>query len=141
MPSEQSHREQAKNNEEAALSIRDTFPDWAVTMCFYSALHCIEAYAKVQKVDLEEKYQGSSSPHDRLFDYVRDIADRRDRSLEKAYKNLKNESQIARYLTGMKAGIKTSIKTNSRFHYTRHTKIDVDRSFDNLQIVKKLLNP
>lgn len=134
MPSEQSHREQAKYNEEAALSIRDTSPDWAVTMCFYSALHCVAAYAKVQREDLEQKYQGSSSPHDRLFDYVRDIAvTRKDRDLEKAYKNLKNESQIARYLTG--------IRTNARVHYSRSQKTDVDKSFDNLQIVKKLLNP
>ncbi|MGB3267100.1 MAG: hypothetical protein WBA89_24495 [Microcoleus sp.] len=134
MPSEQSHREQAKYNEEAALSIRDDSPDWAVTMCFYSALHCVAAYAKVQGDDLEQKYQGSSSPHDRLFDYVRDIAvARQDRNLDKAYKNLKNESQIARYLT--------NIKTNARDYYRRYKKTDVDKSFDNLQIVKKLLNP
>ncbi len=133
MPSEQSHREQAKYNEEAALSIRDTSPDWAVTMCFYSALHCVAAYAKVQGEDLEQKYQGSSSPHDRLFDYVRDLAvTRQDRNLEKAYKNLKKESQIARYLTG--------IKTNAMVHYSRYKKTDVDKSFDNLQIVKQLLN-
>lgn len=132
MPSEQSHREQAEYNEEAALSIRDTFPDWAVTMCFYAALHWVECYAKLQGDDLEKKYQGYQ-PHERLLGYVRDIANtRRDRDLEKAYKNLRNESQISRYLTG--------IKTSSRVNYSRQNKTGVDQSFDNLRIVKQRLN-
>ncbi len=133
MASEQSHREQADYNEEAALSIRDTSPDWAVTMCFYAALHWVECYAKVQGDDLEQKYQGCPSPHDRLFSYVRYIAvTRRDRDLEKAYKNLRKESQTARYLTG--------IRTSSRVNYSRHNKTAVDQSFNNLQIVKQRLN-
>ncbi len=132
MPNEHSHREQAGYNEEAAVTIRDTSPDWAVTMCFYAALHWVEWYAKVQGDDLEQQYQGRPSPHDRLFDYVRDIAATlRDRELEKAYKNLKNASQTARYLEG--------IRTNSRIHYGRHNTTGVNNSFDNLRIVKQRL--
>lgn len=63
MPSKQSHREQAEYNEEAALSIRDTSPDWAVTMCFYAALHWVEWYAKVRGDELERQYQNYPSPH------------------------------------------------------------------------------
>lgn len=133
MPSEQSHREQAEYNEEAAHNIRDTAPDWAVTMCFYAALHWVECYAKVQGDDLEQKYQGCLSPHDRLLSYVRYISvTRRDRDLEKAYKNLRNESQTARYLTG--------IRTSSRVNYSRQNKTGVNQSFDNLRIVKQRLN-
>jgi hypothetical protein len=133
MPSEHSHREQAEYNEEAAVSIRDTAPDWAVTMCFYAALHWVQWYAKDRGEDLEQKYPNRPSPHDRLLDYVRDLAGiRRDRDLEKAYKNLKNASQIARYLT--------DIRTNSRLYYTRHKPTDLDNSFNNLQIVKRQLN-
>lgn len=133
MPSKQSHREQAEYNEEAAVSIRDTYPDWAVTMCFYAALHWVAGYAKDQGDDLEEKYPGCTSPHDRLFDYVRDLAKtKRDRELEKAYKNLRNESQIARYLY--------TITTNSRYYYSRLKKGEVDKSFENLRIVKQRLN-
>ncbi|MGL5063473.1 MAG: hypothetical protein ACRC62_26115 [Microcoleus sp.] len=134
MPSEQSHREQAKYNEEAALSIRDNSPDWAVTMCFYSALHCVAAYAQLQGDDLKQKYPGYDKPHERLFDYVRDLAAaRQDRDLVMAYKNLKKASQTARYLTG--------IEMNSRDYYkSRHKKNEVDKSFDNLEIVKQRLN-
>ncbi|MGB5962505.1 MAG: hypothetical protein WBG73_17695 [Coleofasciculaceae cyanobacterium] len=133
MPSEQSHREQAESNKEAADSIRNTSPDWAVTMCFYAALHWVSWYAKIKGKDLETSYPGRPSPHDRLYDYVRDLAaDLGDRDLEKAYKNLKKASQTARYLE--------DIKTNSRIHYSRHNCTGVDKSFDNLQIVKQRLN-
>ena len=133
MPSEQSHRQQAEYNEEAAHSIRNTFPDWAVTMCFYAALHWVEWYAKVHEQDLERQDQNYSSPHDRLLAYVFDIArNRQDKDLNKAYQYLKNASQRARYLEG--------IRTNSRIYYSRHNTRDVDKSFDNLQIVKQRLN-
>ena len=133
MPSEHSHREQAEYNEEAAVSIRDTAPDWAVTMCFYAALHWVEWYAKVQGHDLQRQYQNYPSPHDRILAYVFDIArNREDKDLNKAYQSLKNASQIARYLT--------DIRTNSRLYYTRHKPTDVDNSFHNFQIVKRQLN-
>lgn len=132
MPSKESHREQAEYNEQVAVSIRDTSPDWAVTMCFYAALHWVEWYAKNQGDDLEQQYQNYPSPHDRLIAYVLDIVkNRQQRDLEKAYKNLKNASQTARYLE--------NIKTNARVHYSRHNKTGVDKSFDNLQIVKQRL--
>jgi hypothetical protein len=136
MPSEQSHREQAQYNEEAALSIRDTFPDWAVTMCFYAALHWVEWYANTRGDDLERLYPKPDfqSPHDRLVAYVFDMARaRQDRDLSKAYQDLKNASQTARYLT--------DIRTNSRLHYSRHNPRGVDNSFNNLEIVKQRLNP
>lgn len=132
MPSEQSHRQQSEYNKEAADSIRDTSPDWAVTMCFYAALHWVAWYAKIKGEDLEIIYPGRPSPHDRLFDYVRDLAaTQRDRDLEKAYKNLKEASQKARYLK--------DIRTDSRTHYSRYDRTGVDNSFANLQIVKQRL--
>jgi hypothetical protein len=133
MPSKQSHREQAEYNEEAALSIRDTSPDWAVTMCFYAALHWVEWYAKVRGDELARQYQNYPSPHDRLLAYVFDISKNPQyRDLNKAYNDLKNASQISRYLT--------DIKTNSRLYYSRYKTREVDKSFDNLQIVKERLN-
>lgn len=132
MPSEQSHRQQAEYNEEAALSIKDTSPDWAVTMCFYAALHWVEWYAKVQGDDLERQYP-KCNPHERLLAYVFDIArNLQYKDLNKAYQYLKNSSQTARYLT--------DIRTNSRIHYSRHNPRGVDKSFDNLEIVKQRLN-
>ncbi|MBE9122530.1 hypothetical protein IQ269_17420 [Tychonema sp. LEGE 07199] len=133
MPSAQSHREQAEYNEQAAASIRDTSPDWAVTMCFYSALHWVEWYAKVQGDELDRQYQNYPSPHDRLLAYVFDIAKNRQyRDLDKAYNDLKNASQISRYLT--------DIRTNSWLYYSRYKTRDVDKSFENLEIVKRRLN-
>ena len=135
MPSEQSHREQAEYNEEAALSIRDTSPDWAVTMCFYAALHWVRWYAEVKEENIEIMYRNSErhSPHDRLLNYVRDIGNTRgDRKLVNAYKNLRTECDTARYLKG-------GIITNSRDYYTMYKK-DVDKSFENLKTVKDQLN-
>jgi hypothetical protein len=133
MPSEQSHREQAEYNEQAAASIRDTSPDWAVTMCFYAALHWVEWYAKVRGDDLDRQYQNYPSPHDRLLAYVFDIAKNPQyRDLNKAYNDWKNASKISRYLT--------DIRTNSRLYYSRYKTREVDKSFDNLQIVKQRLN-
>ena len=133
MPSEQSHREQAEYNEQAAASIRDTSPDWAVTMCFYAALHWVEWYAKVRGDDLDRQYQNYPSPHDRLLAYVFDIAKNPQyRDLNKAYNDWKNASKISRYLT--------DIRTNSRLYYSRYKTREVDKSFDNLPIVKQRLN-
>lgn len=133
MPSEYSHREQAEYNEQAADSIRQTYPDWAITMCFYSALHWVEWYAKVKGVNIERQYNNCPSPHDRLFDYVRDIATQQScEDLRKAYKSLKDASQIARYLT--------SIRTTANVYYSRHRPREVDNSFNNLQIVKQRLS-
>jgi hypothetical protein len=134
MPSEQSHREQAEYNEEAALSIKDTAPDWAVTMCFYAALHWVRWYAEVQGENIEIIHQSSQSgsTHKKLEDYVKNIAyTRRCQDLRKAYKNLSKECHTARYLT--------DIIISSREHYTRYEE-DVKKSFDNLQIVKQRLN-
>jgi hypothetical protein len=44
-PSAQMHYEQAELNEKAALVVKEHQPDWAVTICFYAALHWIEGYA------------------------------------------------------------------------------------------------
>lgn len=137
MPSQESHREQAESNEKAANSIKNTFPDWAVTMCFYAAIHWVERYAKINNVDLT-KYEISSpdtskdkkvSLHTRRFHYVKDIAyDSGNPDLRKAYETLEKASKTARSLE--------AIQTNSWLHYSNNSTY-VAFSFRHLEIVKK----
>lgn len=46
MPSNADHIAQALHNEEFAVSLKTklTYKDWLITVCFYSALHYIEAH-------------------------------------------------------------------------------------------------
>ena len=131
MPTEQLHQEQAEANEKAANQIKQTIPDWAVTICFYAALHYVERYAKRKGDDIENDYQGQSL-HVSRRKYVNDIAFKlRNRSLRIAYENLERASRKARYLE--------KLPTNARSYYTERTP-EVTKSFQNLRTVKQLLD-
>ncbi|WP_066426885.1 hypothetical protein [Anabaena sp. 4-3] len=124
--------EQAKINEQAARSIQQSYPDWAVTMCFYAALHLIEHYACIKGFDIEQyKEQDQESRHTTRRKYVDDLAVQlRSRNLRIAYTYLEQESRKARYLK--------DITTNAKLYYTKH-KDKVTESFENLRKIKQLL--
>ncbi|MBD2775420.1 hypothetical protein [Iningainema tapete] len=123
--------EQAKSNEQAARSVEKSYPDWAVTMCFYAALHLVEHYACVEGSNIEQEYPGHS-PHDSRRQYVYDLADKlRNSHLRKVYKDLEKESRKARYLEG--------ITTSAKVYYTKN-KLKVTNSFQNLQQIKQILD-
>lgn len=132
MASEQSHREQAELNQQAAQDLRDTKPDWAVTMCFYSALHWVEFYAKTHGCDnLRQQYPGRSL-HESRTQYVDDLArDLGNRTLRKAYEELERTSKKSRYLQ--------NINTNSREFFKKQKK-EVNKSFENLRVITQLLS-
>ena len=47
MPNEATHRSQAEHNERLArglILLSPPFTDWAVTACFYAALHLVDSY-------------------------------------------------------------------------------------------------
>ena len=48
--------EQARSNEKAARSLEKTYPDWAITICFYAALHWVEYYACMTGCDIGQEY-------------------------------------------------------------------------------------
>jgi len=102
MPSAQDYFQQAEHNESTANIIKLNHPDWAITMCFYAALHWVEGYGIIQGVNIEVKYQeilGQSSLHEYRRRYVQDIAyELGNKKLREAYEDLQKESLKARYL-------------------------------------------
>lgn len=64
---------QAQSNEQAARSFESAYPDWAVTICFYAALHWIEYYACQKGDDISIQFP-SKSPHDSRRGYVYNLA-------------------------------------------------------------------
>jgi hypothetical protein len=64
------HSQQAKLNEDAAIIMSQSGTnDWSVTMCFYSALHYVKAYAHYKGVNLYLQYPTSATEHDRISLY------------------------------------------------------------------------
>lgn len=127
--------EQAKNNEQAARSIERDYPDWAVTMCFYAALHWVEYYACVNGHNIRKEHP-ASSPHESRWNYVFKLAKQLgNRNLLKVYENLENESKKSRYLKDIITNAKA---LNAKAYYTKE-KLRVTQSFQNLQQIRQLL--
>ncbi len=123
--------EQAKSNEQAARSVVNSYPDWAVTICFYAALHWVEYYACINGSDIEQEFEGRS-PHESRRDYVKNLSRQLgNRNLIKVYENLEKESRKARYLE--------DISTNAKAYYTKN-KSKVTISLQNLQAIKQILD-
>ncbi|BAZ81403.1 hypothetical protein PN497_10975 [Sphaerospermopsis kisseleviana CS-549] len=126
--------EQAKSNEKAARSIEADYPDWAVTMCFYAALHWVEYYACVSGFDIHAEYKADDkeSLHTSRRKYVDDISQELGNpNLRKAYAYLEQESRKARYLQ--------NLSTNAKVYYTKN-RFTVTDSFQKLQQIKQLLS-
>jgi len=122
---------QAKSNENAAHSVENTYPDWTVTMCFYSALHWVEYYASQHGDDIKSQFQ-EKSPHDSRRGYVRKLAKKLDnKRLEKLYNQLEDASQQARYLE--------RIKYTSAIEHFKNHQSEVNASFEKLQEIKDIL--
>ncbi|MBW4634691.1 MAG: HEPN domain-containing protein [Iphinoe sp. HA4291-MV1] len=131
------HLEQAESNERAAHSVEHDYPDWAVTMCFYAALHWVEYYAGVRGYDIRSEYP-HPSPHSSRGKYVKDLADRlRKPNLRTAYQYLERESRKARYLENPKD--QTPLPDNANIYYTTNI-LEVTQSFNNLEKIKRILD-
>lgn len=133
MPTEQAHKEQARQNEYAIGRIEKQHPDWVVTLCFYAALHWVEFYAKAEGTNIFYEYEDAGSPHDRRREYLYDVAydDLNARRLYDAYTALEDESKVARYLKSLNMdAIKYYNKNGSRVRESRN----------NLRIVKHFLS-
>jgi hypothetical protein len=119
------HLQQADLNERAALDNQITHPHVSVIMCFYAALHYVEAYAVWRGDDIYQLYSTDLSQHKRRSRYVSDVAiENGSRALSRAYEKLYQASMKARYLEG--------IKTNSVHHF----KIATDFYIKQLEEVK-----
>ena len=137
MASQDEHKKQAAYNCEAAQRVEQNIPDWAITMCFYAALHYVETYAIRTNVDIKNDYPKKScsrkpSLHEKRRDYIEDLAYHlRNRNLRKAYSNLEKESKNSRYIN--------ELRFNSREYYQCHRQ-KVTMALQNLQIIRQLLS-
>jgi hypothetical protein len=133
MESQSVYQRQAEKNEQTADAARSGFPDWAVIMCFYAALHWVNDYAfrNNEMRELEPGFHDDRpSNHEARKRYVKKIArNKRYIDLEKAYKNLFDESMKARYLKGLE-----DEECTATDHYSE---CGVKFCFDYLEQIKK----
>lgn len=54
MPTVKEHINKAKYNENFFEDIRNSYPDWAITGLFYSALHYVDAFLKSKQISAED---------------------------------------------------------------------------------------
>lgn len=132
MPDPNVYQRQAECNEKTAKAAQSGFPDWAVIMCFYAALHWVNHYAFCNG-DINEFDNGDDSPHQLRRKYVQKIA-RKNKwpDLEKYYELLFQASMTARYLRGLEDLNRTAVA-----HYS---KSGVECYFDYLDKIKKRLS-
>lgn len=86
----QEHLDQAKHNEDLArglISMKAPFCDWAVTTCFYAALHYI--YFKLAPTSIFSSHQELESEMSKKYSSTSKVW--------RIYKKLKNRSENARY--------------------------------------------
>jgi hypothetical protein len=126
---------QAKANEESAKIAQEEFPEWAIIMYFYAALHFINDYAYER--DELDKLQGHSSRRQYVKDIARDI---RQRDLIARYDDLFGESLLARYLEKEENnGEFTELECTAREHYSKYTEKDWKTISGKLEIIKMRL--
>ena len=140
MPNHSIYRRQAEKNENTAIAAQSGFPDWAVIMCFYAALHWVNdyAYCNNEMEELKPEFYidengNKPSEHGARKKYVRKIArSKKISSLESAYKKLFDESMKARYLQGLENDNCTAVE-----HYLE---AGVQFCFNYLNQIKKGLS-
>ncbi|MBD2435576.1 HEPN domain-containing protein [Nostoc sp. FACHB-110] len=131
------YQEQARSNEEAARLIEKDYPDWAVTMCFYAALHWVKCYAAQAGYDME-KLQS----HDEHRGYLYDLAYEKlkKRELHQLYDDLHGASEKARYFKSSSHRRSVQpIRDDNAINYFRTHKREVNAAFDKLQQIKDIL--
>ena len=124
------HLQQAEHNEKSAIASQTDRPDWAVTMCFYAAIHYIQAYAVYHECDIETVYRNEyPNSHARRRAYVDDIESENDwLDLSFLYGKLELGSKKARYLQG--------INTTSKHYF----KVSCGDYIKYLQTIKSILS-
>jgi len=103
------HISQANHNEGVAKFLLDKpFFDWSITACFYSAIHFFEARLFIDSADEDQKHSETSIPTDDTTGAAKYSAHRwRERMVQDkfsrktwiSFRNLREASEIARYLS------------------------------------------
>lgn len=161
MPEASIYKEQALLNENTAQAAKQGFCDWAVIMCFYSALHWVNYHAHTNGnsqeliLDKSQYPKGTRVPtlHDLKFYYVQKIVNEDAEKLidtfqnsNKNNKNYKEKLEEVKKLrvayerllnASMKARYLHDLTTTSRAYYTSQ---NIEYFFNDLEIIKKRLS-
>lgn len=138
------YRLQAESKERAARAVQENYPDWAVTMCFYSAIYWVNDYALLKGVDISLEYDPSlsttpnklSTMHQRRWNYIQNLSFQKDsKKLRKAYRWLWSESKVARYLENIE-----SLKCTAYDYYINNKLVKVNLAFSYLSVIKTELS-
>ncbi len=127
---------QAKANEESAKIAQKDFPEWAIIMYFYAALHLINDYAlEVDQTDKLKVNKNSrqESQHTRTLDYVKDISNYINcQDLQANYNFLFYESLLARYLENKN----DILECSAREYYSQYADGDFLKIHNKLEQIK-----
>jgi len=102
------HLSQAKHNESMAEFLLDKpYYDWAITGCFYSAIHYFEARLFIEFAENDKKHSETSIPLDEKGEWIytthrwreRLVQDHFSRATWISFRNLREASELARYLS------------------------------------------
>jgi hypothetical protein len=128
------HLQQADLNERAALDNRIKHPHVCIIMCFYAALHYVEAYAAWRGDDIYQLHSGGLSQHNRRSQYVDNLAhENRLIDLSLAYEKLYQASMKARYLKGIRTDSACHFKVASDFYIKQLETVKVELRIDSLK--------
>jgi len=138
------HISQAKHNESLAsflIDIDKSYNDWAITVCFYSAIHYFEARLFIMKAIINERHSDTSVPLDdegkqkysvhRWREEL--IQDNFPQDIWKSYRKLRLDSELARYLTYPPSETE---QPSYRYFQPSHSK----KSLKNLENIKSGFN-
>ena len=102
------HLSQARHNESLAEYLLDKpYYDWAITACFYSAIHYFEARLFIKYSENDKKHSETSIPLDEKGEWKytphrwreRLVHDNFSQSTWISFRNLREKSELARYLS------------------------------------------
>lgn len=102
------HLSQARHNESLAEYLLDKpYYDWAITACFYSAIHYFEARLFIEYTENDKKHSETSIPLDDKGEWKytphrwreRLVHNHFSRSTWISFRNLREASELARYLS------------------------------------------
>jgi len=141
------HLSQARHNESLAEYLLDKpYYDWAITACFYSAIHYFEARLFIEYTQNDKKHSESSIPLDEKGEWKytphrwreRLVHNHFSRSTWISFRNLREASELARYLSYYPERLKVVFKEIPSYEIFQPKNAQHSVKKD-LQVIKKEL--
>lgn len=141
------HLSQARHNESLAEYLLDKpYYDWAITACFYSAIHYFEARLFIEYSENDKKHSETSIPLGERGEWKytphrwreRLVHDNFSQSTWISFRNLREKSELARYLSYYPKRLKVVFKDIPSYEIFQPKNAQHSVKKD-LQVIKKQL--